>query len=268
MDEVTGGGETAQGVGEAQQTGVTEAGGSQTQGGGAAPQTPQEWRVGDTTFKTPAELHQAALRWQGDFTRVSQRLSGMEKEMGGFKAVFNVVTQDPRLRQEVMARMQGGQSQQQAVQQTAQAHPELLKNFQSLKQEVDQLKQSRVIDEQDRAQYEFKEKHPDIKEAEWTAMAQFIGQNHEWFGPSMTPSQMIEVAFNSTVLPQRMQAQAAAQQQAAADTQNGRQKPLLGSQAASAGARAQSLERPKGRLSPQQEREHAQKVFERSKNQR
>lgn len=265
-DEMTGGGETAGEVGGTQQAAAAEAGASQTQGSQQVQAT--EYRVGDTTFKTPGELHQGALRWQGDFTRVSQEKAALAKELGGYKAVFQIVTQDPRLRQEVLQRMQGGQSQQQAVQQTAQAHPEMLQHFQSLKQEVEGLKSYQQTLEQDRAQYEFKEKHPDIQEKEWTAMAEFIGKNHEWFGPSVTPYQMIEIAFNSAVLPQRMQAAAAGQQQMQAEAQVGQKKPLLGSQAASAGARAQSAERPKGKLNPAQEREWARKVYERSKGAR
>lgn len=261
-DEVAVGGETAGEVGATQQASATEAGGSQTQGA----QQSQEWKVGDTSFKTPGELHQGALRWQGDFTRVSQQNAALQKELGGYKAVFQIVTQDPRLRQEVMQRMQGGQSQQQAVQQTAQAHPEMLRNFQSLKQEVDQLKNYQTTLEQDRAQYEFKEKHPDIQEKEWTAMAEFIGKNSEWFGQSVTPYQMIELAYHNAVLPQRYEA---VQKQTVQATQEEAvkrtAKPLLGSQAATAGARMPSSERPKGKLNPAQERAHAAKVWAASK---
>ncbi len=97
-------------------------------------------------------------------------------------------------------------------------------------------------------------------------MAEFIGKNHEWFGPSVTPYQMIEIAYNSAVLPQRMaQAHAAGQQQAQEEVRRGQGKPLLGSQAATAGARSQSNERPKGKLNPAQEREWAQKVYQRNK---
>lgn len=257
---MTGGGETVPGVEETQQTGAPEAGGSQTQGG---QQASNEWRVGDSTFKTPGELHQAALRWQGDFTRVSQRASALEKEMGGYRAVFQAVSQDPRLRQEVMARMQGGQSQQQAVQATAQAHPEMLQHFNSLKQEVEQLKSARMTDEQDRAQYEFREKHQDIQEKEWTSMAEYIGKNSEWFQKAgLAPSQMIEIAYHNAVLPQRYQAiQQQGLQQTQEETVKRTARPLLGSQAATSGARAQSLERPKGKLNPSQERAHAQKVW-------
>lgn len=263
-DEMTGGGEAA-GAGAVEAQGAaTEAGTQQTQSSG----TPQEWRVGDTTFKTPGELHQGALRWQGDFTRVSQEKAALMKEMGGFKAVFNIVTQDPRLREEVMRRMQSGQTQQQAVQQTAQNHPEMLQRFQQYDQRVGGLERKLLEMDQDRAQYEFKEKHADITEAEWTAMAQFIGTNHEWFGPSVTPSQMIELAYHNAVLPQRLQSMQTAQAQQTQEDPSKRSKPLLGSQAASASARAPSNERPKGKLSPQQEREWAQKVYSRNKGAR
>lgn len=265
-DEMTGGGETAGAGVEAAQGAATEAGSpgqTQTQA------TPQEWKVGDTTFKTPGELHQGALRWQGEFTRAKQEAAALQREMGGYKAVFNAVTQDPRLRDEVMRRMQGGQSQQQAVQQTAQAHPEMLQRFQTLEQRIAQQERYQTTLEQDRAQYEFKEKHPDIQEKEWTAMAEFIGQNHAWFGQDVTPAQMIEIAYNNAVLPQRYQAsQAAGVQQTQEEAVKRTSKPLLGSQAASAGARAPSAQRPKGKLTSAQEREWAQKVYERNKTQR
>lgn len=262
LDENTGGGETAPAgdAGEVSQGGVTEAG-AQTQ-----TQTPQEWKVGDTTFKSPGELHQGALRWQGDFTRVSQRLSGMEKELGGYKAVFQIVANDPRLAQEVRARMQAGQSQQQAVQQTAQAHPEMLQKVGSLEEKIQKLEQARTIDEQDRAQYEFKQKHQDVKDEEWTAMANFIGQNHKWFGPEVTPTQMIEMAYHSVVLPQRYEGlQKQGLQQTQEETVKRVARPLLGSQAASAGTRAPDTGKPKGKLTPAQEREYANKVFAKNK---
>jgi hypothetical protein len=274
MDDTQVGGETAgAGAAEAAQGAATEAAGtsgSQTQGGGAAP---QGWRVGDTTFPDVNSLHQGALRWQGDFTRVSQQNAAMTKEMGGLKAVFNIVTQDPRLRQEVLARIGQGQSPQQAAQQTAQAHPELMNRVNGYENRIAAMEKYQSELQQDIAQNMFKDSHPDLKPEEWTAMAQYLGENAEYFGNSISPLKLIEIAYNNAVLPRRIQTmQASGVQQSQEEAVKRATKPLMGSQAATAGARAQSLERPKvkdgKRPTAAEERAYAQRVFERSKGAR
>lgn len=261
MDELTGSGEAAAQVGgDAGQGAATEAAGTAAQTETGVPQTSQEWKVGDTTFKNPSELHQGALRWQAEYTRANQARAAAEKEMGGYKAVFQAVSQDPRLRQEVLQRMQGGQSQQQAVQQTAQAHPEMLSQFNSLRSEIQQLQQFKTESEQDRAQYEFLENHKDVDRngKEWNSMAEWIGKSAEWLMKAgLTPQQMIDMAYHNVVLPGRFKTMSGQQAQQEAMARGQATKPLLGSQASSAGARAVPQGRPKGKLTPKQEHDYA-----------
>jgi hypothetical protein len=261
-DEMATGGEAASEAANPQ-AGVTEAGQTaapSNTGGGA---TPREYRLGDTTYKGEDELYKGAQRWQGEFTRVSQERSNLQRENAGLRAVFDVVKSDPRLQQEVLQRIRAGQSPQQAVKDTAQAHPEVLQQMHSLKSEVQELRQARLVDEQDRAQYEFRDKHKDINDKEWHSMAEYIGANAEWLQrANLTPQQMIELSYNSTVLPQRLSMAHAAGQQAKEDEiRKGQGSRLMGSQAASSSARATSNERPKGKLTPAQERAYAGKVF-------
>ncbi len=268
-DDVTGGGDTGSVVeGQTGPSDGTNAGASSqgTASGTSAP-TPQEWRIGDQTFKDPGEMHKAALNWQKQFTQVSQKNSDLDRQYRASQMIVKTIASDPQLQQEVIRRMQGGQSQQQAVQSTANAHPELAQLRQQVQQygqTIEQLQQQETYRQQDYAQAEFKEKHPDLQEKDWTQMAQWIGKNADWFNnsPNIPPFQVIEMAYNSVVLPGRVaMANQQGQQQKEQEIQNGKKSTLLGSGAPTAQARAASTEKPKGKLTPAQERSFAQKTF-------
>lgn len=267
-DEVTQGGDTGQVV--EGQTGPTDGGtagaGSQAPGTGTTGAAPQEWRIGDQKFTDPAEMHKAALNWQKQFTQVSQKHAETERNYRASQMIVKTIASDPLLQAEVIRRMQGGQSQQQAVQQTANAHPEISQlrgQLQQYGQTIEQLQQAETYRQQDYAQAEFKEKHPDVQKTEWTKMAEWIGEKAEWFqSANMPPYQVIEMAYNSVVLPSRIaMANQQGQQQKEQEIQQGRKSPLLGSGAPTANARAESTTKPKGRLTSSQERAHAQKVW-------
>jgi hypothetical protein len=267
-DDVTQGGDTGAAVeGQAASSdGATTGAGQQGTGSGSQGTAPQEWRIGDQTFKDPAEMHKAALNWQKQFTQVSQKNAEVERNYRASQMIVKTIASDPQLQQEVIRRMQGGQSQQQAVQQTANAHPEIAQLRQQLSQygtTIEQLQQQETYRQQDYAQAEFKEKHPDLQEKDWTSMAQWIGDNAEWFDKAnIAPYKIIEFAYNSVVLPSRLtMANQQGQQQKEQEIQNGKKSTLLGSGAPTAQARAQSSARPKGRLTPAQERDFAQKTF-------
>src|SRR5579872_2642306 len=135
-DDVTGGGDTGAAV--EGQAGATDGGstGAPTQGSGTVSTgaAPQEWRIGDQKFTDPTEMHKAALNWQKQFTQVSQQRAEIERNYRASQMIVKTIARDPLLQAEVIRRMQGGQSQQQAVQQTANAHPELAQ----LRQQVQQ----------------------------------------------------------------------------------------------------------------------------------
>src|SRR5579872_510896 len=271
-DDATGGGDTGAAV--EGQAGPTDGGstGAPTQGSGTVSTgaAPQEWRIGDQKFTDPTEMHKAALNWQKQFTQVSQQRAEIERNYRASQMIVKTIASDPLLQAEVIRRMQGGQSQQQAVQQTANAHPELAQLRQQVQQygsTIEQLQQAETYRQQDSAQMEFKEKHPDVQKAEWTKMAEWIGEKAEWFQSSnMPPYQVIEMAYNSVVLPGRIaMANQQGQQQKEQEIQAGRRSTLLGSGAPTANARAESTQKPKGRLTQAQERAHAQKVWANSK---
>lgn len=264
-DDVTSGGDTGAAV--EGQAGATDGGSSvQGSGTGTGAATPQEWRVGDQVHKTPEELHKGALNWQKQYTQVSQQKAEIERNYRASQMIVKTIASDPQLQQEVIRRMQGGQSQQQAVQQTANAHPELaqLRNqVQQYGQTIEQLQQQETYRQQDYAQAEFKEKHPDVMEKDWTKMAEWIGDKAAWFDAAkIPPYQIIEMAYNSVVLPGRVaMANQQGQQQKEQEIQQGKKSTLLGSGAPTANARAVSTQRPKGRLTPAQERDFAAKTF-------
>jgi len=267
-DDVTQGGDTGSVV-EGQtgpSDGATTGAGQQGAGTVSSGAPPQEWRIGDQKFTDPAEMHKAALNWQKQFTQVSQQRADMERNYRASQMIVKTIASDPQLQQEVIRRMQGGQSQQQAVQATANAHPEIAQLRQQLSQygqTIEQLQQQETYRQQDYAQAEFKEKHPDLQEKDWTSMAEWIGENAAWFEKAnIAPYKIIEFAYNSVVLPSRVaMANQQGQQQKEREIQNGKKSTLLGSGAPTAQARAVAQGRPKGKLTPAQEREFAQKTF-------
>lgn len=259
-------GEQAGAEAESQQAApeVTQATNGGADGGAAASQqqASPSWKVGDTAYTDPNEMHKAFLKWQGDFTRKNQEYAKQQKEtslkMGQYEAIVNAIRSDETLRQQVLQRIQAGQNPQQAVQQVGQQlPPEVVARLEAL----ESAEKARI---EDAAIDTFQSSHKDLTNDEWLAMEKYLGENEEEIG-DMKPHRQLALAYAEVVVPARHQKAAMASlqsKQKEEESEKGKKSAFLGSQAPTAGAKGgNGLPERKRGATPAEEREYALKVF-------
>lgn len=255
-------GEPDSGQASAPEAGTQE---SQGQEGGQEASRPS-WTVGDQTFDDPAKMAEAFKEFHGSFTRRSQELAELRKEAEPLKHIWNFIKGDPELVAEVKRKWDSGKTAEQSVRETAQQSgmdlSGLQEDLKSLKewraQQEEQAEEASALD----AESSFKEKHPDLSEEEKGAIREFLSENVEWLRSSGVPHErMLELAYNDRVLPKKSGAFITkGQEMKEAEIEKGRKAASLGTKAASSGAKVEK--RPRGVLSPAQERKWAWKIAE------
>lgn len=258
------GNETAGGV-LGGQTPATEVAPSQTpeQSASQTPTQAQVWkaRIGDTeydeqTWKTKGV--EDFRKFHGEFTRTKQEAARLRDESGAGLELLQLVKGDPKLLAEVRARMQAGQSQEQAVQQATQNDPR-----------VDQLYQKVDAMEQEKASNSFRSKHPDLSKEDVEAVASWIQERTEKLkNAGWSYDEILEAAYAAHYVKSGGSKAAAAlvkgQEMKEQEIQKGRKGQLLGAPAPTARTESKS-KKPTIHMSPAEREKHALDRFKANK---
>jgi len=269
-DEVEGVQAEAEAVEQQAASEATQTNEGATQGGPTSAQNTPSWKVGDTVYTDPNEMYKGFVKWQGDYTRKMQDRAAKDKEtttrMGQYEKVVQAVLSDPQLVQQVKARIQAGQSPQQAVQQTVQQAQQIPPEFAEKLSYLEAKEQER---EETASLESFEKSHKDLTDPEWDLMGEWIDSNEDALkGKGWSPSDILEYAFLKTVHPARLQKSAMADlaaKQKGEEAENGKKSAFLGSQAPTAGAKPTGLPERKRGMTPAEERAWAKKVYDASK---
>lgn len=252
---------------EAQQSGqaapeVTPAsagGGEASQAATQAQQTPS-WEFGGNKYNDPNKLYEAARKWEADITRKSQERSAKDKEvsikMAQYERVIEAVRSDETLRQQVLQKIQAGQTPQQAVSQVAQQNlpPEVLERIETL----EARERERI---EDQAIEQFQKSHKDLTDPDWDAMGEWLDKNQEEIG-HLKPARQLAMAYAEVVVPKRdAKLIELGAKQKEEEVKKGEKSSFLGSQAPTAQAKPAGAPERKRGMTPAQEREYALKVF-------
>lgn len=220
------------------------------------------WQFGGNTYSDPNKLYEAARKWESENTRKWQERAQKDKEttgrMGQMESIINAIRGDEALRQQVIQRMQAGQTQQQAVQGVAtQLPPEVLKKLET----VDYLESRERDREHDAAIDTFAKSHKEMGEKDWESISGWLEKNEEWAG-KLEPHRQLALAYAEVVVPTlSARFQQMGQQQKEDEIKKGGKSAFLGSQAPTAGAKPAATPERKRGMSPSEEREYALKVF-------
>lgn len=255
------GNETAGGV-PSGQTPATEVAPSQTPQSAQTP-APQVWkaRIGDTEYDEQSWKTKGVedfKRFQGEFTKGRQELARLRDESGAGLELLEMVKSDPKLLAEVRARMQAGQSQEQAVQQATQNDPR-----------VDQLYQKVDAMEQEKASNSFRSKHPDLTPEDVEFVSSWIQQRTDKLrNAGWNYDEILEVAYNALFTKNGGAKAAAAlvkgQEMKEEEIQKGRKGQLLGAPAPTARTESK-VKKPTIHMSPAEREKHALDRFKANK---
>lgn len=230
---------------------------SQTAPAQASAPAPWKTRIGDTeydeaTWKTKGV--EDFKRFHGEFTRTKQEASRLRDESAAGLELLQMVQQDPQLLAEVRRRMQAGQSQEQAVQQTVQNDPRL----DSLVQKVEAM-------EQEKASQSFRAKHPDLSKEDEEYVIDWITQRTDKLkNAGWSYDEILEQAYYACYHKNGSSKAAAAlvqgQQMAKEEMAKGRKSQLLGAPSPTAQTKKEA-KGPTIKMSPAQREAKAMEKF-------
>lgn len=232
-----------------EQAPATEVQDAQSQAGADKP----AWKVGDTTYDDPGKMAEAFRKFQGEYTRVSQERAQYRDKAGASEYLITLIKSDPELLRQVQARMNQGQTQEQAVRNTAAANAHDPR-VEELAEKLDRM-------EMRDAKNEFSAKHKDLKDADYEAITDWIRSKGSAL-ENWSYGDMLDAAYHAVILPKQLEKFRIAEEQKTKEEEARKGPKLLGSQASTSNSKA--MEIPKGKLSSKQERDLASKVWQES----
>ncbi len=227
----------------------------------SAPTSPQEFRIGDTTYtvKEAARWAEDHKRLHGEFTRSRQQIAELERETAPYKELFEIVRNDPQLRAEVQRRVNQGQSQEQAVRGATQQDPRV----DQMAAEMDSWKREKAKDAFDKA-------HPDLTDDRRKAMSGWIDPQVDKLRALIEQgvldySDILNMAYNATFSDQdKARLIESGQRIKEEEIQKGRKNASLGAPSPTAATRSQK-KKPHSKMTPAERQAYAEEVWNANK---